>query len=201
MQVISEGWNHPAWTGIFYPQDMPDAWRLTYYANEFRGVLVPQRIWLEVEPAQITDWLEDVGQAFKFYLELEAGLDQRVCSAKSDCFQTNLGGWVLLQTESAESRFEAFLASRNGNDLQFFLASDVADFPSKTSVRDFEAVTRAYYLQSSELSDLRMQRKLLERIALQCGAGSNVLLVVKGKPPSVDAMRQLQDLTQLLGFA
>ena len=34
-------WEHPAWNQEFYPDDLPEDWRLSYYANEFPVVLVP----------------------------------------------------------------------------------------------------------------------------------------------------------------
>ncbi len=38
--VLAVGWDHPAWQGSFYPDDLPADWRLTYYANEVPGVLL-----------------------------------------------------------------------------------------------------------------------------------------------------------------
>jgi len=36
------GWDHGHWCGPFYDPDLPTDWRLTYYANLLRAVLVPE---------------------------------------------------------------------------------------------------------------------------------------------------------------
>jgi uncharacterized protein YecE (DUF72 family) len=30
------GWQHNDWTGEFYPDDLPEEWRLGYYAHEYQ---------------------------------------------------------------------------------------------------------------------------------------------------------------------
>lgn len=41
------GWKHPGWANeVFYPEDLPEDWYLSFYANEFPVVLVPDTQWL-----------------------------------------------------------------------------------------------------------------------------------------------------------
>jgi hypothetical protein len=67
--VGARGWDHPGWNGKFYPEDLPQDWRLSYYANEFSGVLVPKSIWQTSEPELIANWCDDVPDDFLFFLE------------------------------------------------------------------------------------------------------------------------------------
>lgn len=67
--VGARGWNHDGWNGTFYPEDLPQDWRLSYYANEFTGVLVPEPVWRAADPSIIGGWLGDVADGFLFYLE------------------------------------------------------------------------------------------------------------------------------------
>ncbi len=60
-------WEHEHWLGCFYPDDLPEDWRLSYYANEFSGVLLPQDKWCN-DNADFEQWLEDVPEGFRFYL-------------------------------------------------------------------------------------------------------------------------------------
>jgi len=39
------GWEHEHWIGTFYPDDLPEDWRLSYYANEFSVVLGAEDKW------------------------------------------------------------------------------------------------------------------------------------------------------------
>ncbi|MCB1758740.1 MAG: hypothetical protein KDI68_03030 [Gammaproteobacteria bacterium] len=63
------GWDHAAWQGGFYPDDLPEDWRLGYYANEFSGVLLPESIWRQLNAAVCRAWCDDVGELFRFYLQ------------------------------------------------------------------------------------------------------------------------------------
>ena len=46
----------------FYPEDLPEDWRLGFYANEFNALLVPESIWQD-ESVELEDW-QDVPDAF-----------------------------------------------------------------------------------------------------------------------------------------
>jgi len=46
LQVGTNGWEHDEWLGVFYPDDLPESWRLDYFSNAFNVVLVPQQAWL-----------------------------------------------------------------------------------------------------------------------------------------------------------
>ncbi len=68
--VGSLDWDHDAWAGSFYPQDLPREWRLGYYANEFRAVLVPGRRFAQADVAQVESWRADVPSGFAFWVEV-----------------------------------------------------------------------------------------------------------------------------------
>ncbi|RDH81365.1 MAG: hypothetical protein DIZ80_14840 [endosymbiont of Galathealinum brachiosum] len=59
-------WDHAHWQGSFYPDDLPVDWRLTYYANEYSAVLVPESKWRSKE-ADFEQWADDVPEGFRFY--------------------------------------------------------------------------------------------------------------------------------------
>lgn len=44
----SAGWKHSLWGNeVFYPEDLPTDWYLSFYANEFPIVLVPNKDWFQ----------------------------------------------------------------------------------------------------------------------------------------------------------
>ena len=57
-------WDHAHWQESFYPDDLPEDWRLTYYANEFSCVLVPEDKW---QDADLEEWEDSVPDGFLFY--------------------------------------------------------------------------------------------------------------------------------------
>lgn len=68
--VGTRGWDHPAWRGGFYPEELPADWRLTYYNNLLRAVLVPGDSWTGIAEPDVRRWAEDSDPAFRFVLEL-----------------------------------------------------------------------------------------------------------------------------------
>ena len=64
MRVGASDWDHAHWQGPFYPDDLPEDWRLTYYANEFSCVLVPEGKW---QGADLEEWDDSVPDGFLFY--------------------------------------------------------------------------------------------------------------------------------------
>jgi uncharacterized protein YecE (DUF72 family) len=70
LRVGAVGWDHAHWQDNYYPDDLPAEWRLSFYANEFPAVLVPQQQWQE-HWQQLADWVEDVPDEFRFYLQGE----------------------------------------------------------------------------------------------------------------------------------
>lgn len=68
--VGTRGWDHPVWRGGFYPEELPADWRLTYYNNLLRAVLVPGDSWTGIAEPDVRQWAEDSDPAFRFVLEL-----------------------------------------------------------------------------------------------------------------------------------
>ena len=62
------GWRHPEWEkDVFYPDDLPEDWQLSYYSNEFDLLVVPASYWPFAEEGE--DWLDEVDDDFVFYIE------------------------------------------------------------------------------------------------------------------------------------
>lgn len=65
----AEGWLHPGWAGEFYPDDLPEDWRLAYYNTQFRAVFLPYTAWSGATADEIRQWVEDTQPGFRFVLE------------------------------------------------------------------------------------------------------------------------------------
>ncbi len=70
----SYGWNHPAWTETYYPGDMPEDWRLPYYANRFYTVVLDIAA-LAIKPGikPITEQLQDCHESFSPVIRIQPG--------------------------------------------------------------------------------------------------------------------------------
>lgn len=70
--IGTRGWDRPEWTGAFYPEILPADWRLSFYANNLRSVLVPAETWEQGTVSDVRLWATDVYAEFRFVLELSA---------------------------------------------------------------------------------------------------------------------------------
>ncbi|MBI3562714.1 MAG: hypothetical protein HY080_13465 [Gammaproteobacteria bacterium] len=69
--VGASDWQHPQWQQEFYPADLPPEWRLGFYSNEFRVVLLPMCYWPD-DPRSADRYLDQAGGTLVFILELPA---------------------------------------------------------------------------------------------------------------------------------
>ncbi|RLJ22064.1 ABC transporter permease [bacterium endosymbiont of Escarpia laminata] len=182
--ILAVGWDHPAWQGSFYPDDLPEDWRLTYYANEVPGVLLPQTLWCKADEAQVESWIDDVEEGFRFYLALEGGGGACDPAAVANLLGEYLGGVVVDSVTQT---------ARTGEIPRFTLATKGQPLS--------EAVSPAYRLAAESLGDLRAQRALLESLAGQVPEGADVLLFIEGDRMDMGALKDLRQLAQLLGLA
>lgn len=99
IQIAARGIQHAVWQGEFYPDDLPQDWRLTYYSNEFRALVVPAAEWVLAQEDELAQWLADTDEAFSFYLEVtELQLDWWGFAEKAELLGSQLGG-ILLRPE------------------------------------------------------------------------------------------------------
>lgn len=73
IRIGAVDWRHAAWTGAFYPDDMPEEWRLSYYSGQYNCVFLAARDWRSVGPAGLRQWCDEVHARFVFLLEEDAG--------------------------------------------------------------------------------------------------------------------------------
>lgn len=105
LELAACGWSPADWGRVFYPEDLPEDWRISYYANEFGCVLLPAEGW--VNPlVEAAFWQAEVSPDFRFYLEITMPLLQgehwfQVCGAVEKYLVPQVKG-LLLTEETAE---------------------------------------------------------------------------------------------------
>ena len=70
LRVGARGWEYSDWTGEFYPDDLPEDWRFSFYSNEFQTILVPYETLAQYEIEDWAEWAEDTQKNFSFYVEI-----------------------------------------------------------------------------------------------------------------------------------
>ena len=77
--IGARGWQHLGWQGSFYPDDLPQSWRLAYYANEFSMVVIREQEWAQIE--DMAALREDCVPDFRFVVELPALAGGKISSS------------------------------------------------------------------------------------------------------------------------
>jgi len=178
IHLYARGWAHAGWYGRYYPDDLPAEWRLSYYANEFGGVLVPEADWREAGDAELEEWAEEVPAGFRFYLEADAPPESEA-ARRARHLGRRFAGWVVPER----------VAGEGGGGIE---SCRLLDAPTPAG---------ACRLHPPAAGDLRGQRSLLEKLAEDAAAQPELALFVAGDPPPMEMMRSLRQLTELLGLA
>ncbi len=177
VHLFARGWEHAAWSENYYPHDLPQEWRLTYYANEFRGVLVPAGQWRSADEATLLDWIDDVHETFRFYIELAQPVSMSQEQSKAALLGRHFAAWVLPQSEVEDGGV------------------------TRCRLEGMQGARLAFLLDAAMLGDLVAQRHLLERLAAEARGERELPLFLDGKHWPVERLRQLSQLSQLLGLA
>lgn len=201
LMIGAVGWEHPAWDGLFYPDDLPPEWRLTYYANEFPSLLLPVEAWLAGDRERFCGWREDVSEQFRFVLDVSGiSLEDASAMKQLQCCQAALGdrlagavcwsppsraGSIRLRTALGDSRFLAMAVCVSGMEPGVQVAEDGA--------------VLCILVAGDAVPDLKWLRSVLESLSARIGAARSPMLFFSGRPPPIKVMRETAVLWRLLG--
>ncbi len=65
----TSSWTFPDWRGVFYPDGLPNAQMLNYYATQFNSIEVNTSFYALPEPSTLLQWVESVPDGFTFALK------------------------------------------------------------------------------------------------------------------------------------
>ena len=190
----ARGWEFQAWSGEYYPQDLPEDWRLTYYANDFSLVLVPQTRWVGEASEQGRRWRNEVSDGFRFYLEL-TDLRSATLARLSDWVDAlgpALGGVLV------PGALDGKLAARYpGLLFQTLKVKRPEGFPAELDGSGPAAVL----VTALGLGSLREQRRLFSEMVDRVGPQGRIPVFFSGDPPAAQALLDARELAQLMGLA
>ena len=84
----------PAWKA-FYPEDLPEDWRLAYYGNEWKDLLIPACEWERF--TLDSNWIRDLPDALRLYFEVPDELAEPgdPCARLAAALGPRLGGLLV----------------------------------------------------------------------------------------------------------
>lgn len=199
------GWKHASWENdVFYPDDLPADWRLSYYSNEFELAVIPADYWSRAETDE-EDWLDDVGDDFEFYLQWPlTGFDEqdlqkcrRFIDAAGEQIVSVLVDQQQWLTASETQRQTLVELSRrvavryfNSDDEQMSLACDDSNLEKNSGL---------LLLRSDDNESLRDLTARLQRIMTNTKLSRIILLPSReATEPSIERLKELATLVKLL---
>ncbi len=217
------GWEHRGWNGGFYPEDLPADWRLGYYANAFRVVLIPGDHGLDASRA--ARLRADSGEPFWFVAEAPSAALERAAAGDwaplhrfADGVQAlgeSCAGVLLAPPPAllgAPAELRRALALLHAVPLSIDLPCraampDPADSPLAPLGRVWHGPDEPPALAAGRLAlarvsvpapSPRLLRTLLETCLAAAAPGRRAVLLLDGNPPDPAGLEQALVLLDLL---
>lgn len=208
------GWLHESWKESFYPEDLPEEWRLGYYGNEFPIVMFPAEYW-EFDDETIQEWLEESGENLQFVCEF-ASLEQlELNRLRLPIFADRCSGIVckvdvadfsLDELDKIEACGLPVCIDTGGDDNK--LDSAIQEelhtrhvglvWHGGESTPEFGDCPLALTRVNSHSMDMRILRQVLETLLAQTVAEQSVVLIFDGKPPLLDSIHNAVVMLDLI---
>ena len=182
IRPVRTGWDPTPGDADFYPDDLPEDWRLTYFANALDGVALDAAAWGPVDSGRIAQWCSDVPASFAFYLHHDPSAEALATSAGVQALiGERFGGWILCPDQVAAGCLHE----------PAYLLLDAL------SAADSRASALACAVPVGLDRDLRAARRWLEELA--SAAQGRPALALMGRARFED-VRRWQSLVELLGL-
>jgi len=208
--VGSRGVSHPAWCEGFYPDDLPLEWRLSYYGNEFRALLLLQDDINSLSREEVVEWLEDLNDDFRLLYELEFDSFSVLSSLPVELVRRLQGVVCSVTTAQLDLLLEQTILLPA--EMPFYLRC-LGDVPSAEQVEQLTArgwqlcwqpdwphtaaCAPILFLDGClSLRELRVQ--VQQFLASDAIESDDLVLLLEGDSPSVEYLHQCQLLVDLL---
>lgn len=194
MIVGARGFLHPGWWSAYYPDDLPEDWRLPFYCNEYRGLLIPHSEWSALSPEF---WPEAVENDLACFLEWPAETDCEQLRPHAEALGHHLKGVLRL---GGDTRLQP--------DLDVPLFTDAPGATEEIGVLWTGPTGSAHpqegvvvgRIDAGEKPDPRAMRSVLEEFRLVAGDARTAYLFLDGQPPNPGALEDVRMLVDLLGY-
>jgi hypothetical protein len=213
MELGSWGWDWDAWEGVFYPEDLPEDWRLSFYANEFPLVVIPGEQAALLEVPTLLMWARDLPPQFGFLVEAPKALRAdgqgrgRLIEVLA-ALGGRLRGLLWPVEGSLPEQLQAFREA-GGLDLALLhllgephgpgwqaAGEGVGQVWTRDPCGDLTVDGPAIVESSASLAELREAVESYLRITV----APRPCLILSGEPPDPTRLREVRTLLELMGL-
>ncbi len=206
VHVGAIGFEHPDWRPGYYPDDLPEDWRLEYYANNHETLLLPAGRLLTADGEELQSWYEDTEDEFRFFLHGPGSLkthEYAGLAANAACLREKFSG-ILLDT--ADAQLATALAATFGPSIPHAIvmgpSAGSERSPAPTYWQPGAAGTAGSgvavgCLEAPAVELPRLRDQLMAFIAW-CGQREDSWLFLGGTPPNPESLSQARLMLDLL---
>ena len=194
------GWNFSNWENSYYPEDIPEDWKLAFYANDFSAVAVPEKLWAGESLQQVCEQLDDLDDGFAVYCLVETQIPSvedadKVKAAVGEFF----AGFIIGE------HVEAGVGSQYPGDFIFPVARAGDDQSRYWAALPAETGQKLNVISLGDEVDLKTLRQQFASVQQQLDDSHDVFVMVSsGLPdagPDIEFMQQLRTLLELMAIA
>ena len=189
------GLQHPGWDENYYPPDIPEDWKLAYYANDFTAIVLPESAWRSAQSDELTEWLEDIDEAFRVYLRVTTQMPDKaeVDTAKA-LFKPYFAGFLV--DDAVEVRPKQLLSGTS------WLLPDRCKYENARHWQPLEKIDKPV---NAVILDKDMNKRELKQ-AFEKGSSyideeNDVLVLYDVPEPDAQELKELRILLELMGIA
>lgn len=215
MELGSWGWDWDAWELSFYPPDLPEDWRLGFYANEFSLGVIPGEQAMQLKAWTLREWDRSLDSSFGFLVEVPPALradkqdpDPGRFLETLDVLRGRLRGLLWPVEGAVAERLQAFreagaldlapvhlLGEPQGPDWQA-AGEGIGHAWTRDSSPDLRVDGPAIVDSGVRLAELRVA---VDRYRARLSS-AEPRLVLKGRPPDPTRLREARVMLELMGL-
>lgn len=199
--VTPRSWQDLADADQFYPDDLPDDWRLGYFANTFSAILLPYTLWSGADAATQAQWRDDVTPRFRFVATTGRGADAAESTPMQGLEQTlgpQLRAWLAPNLLPATEAAATPAAQAQGSAWFACWPPGIGHAASNASSSDEEAVPPYAVIAPPALHrDLRAARSWIDGLLERHGQPPAVIVLARPFSHHLEAWYRLVELLDL----
>jgi len=202
--VGATGWEFGPWEQSYYPEDLPEDWRLTYYSNDFPVVRLPTSRLAAASDNEVQEWLDETNGQFRFVVELDcpqdAALEARLATLRPKLLAVIVPRDGAIQPGEALAGLPRVMAKAEDQSCELHLQAGVGHCWNGQGAPCWGDDIALVCLAASDYKDMRRLKEVIAACQPALEEGRQLVLLFEGQAPDVEVMHNARTIAELLGY-
>ncbi len=153
MYIGACGWDHPDWLHSYYDKDLPADWRLSFYARQFKTVLIPYEYWSSLDIEKIAEFINDVAEDYPIIFEVNENL-ANIATVSGQALEKVIKNQIHFKSPGWQCKTNDYLIEQAEIVLNTSLSENIAIFKvSANSILSDNTLREVIQTLKTEFSD------------------------------------------------